>query len=169
VTEAKEVVERYHRAVAARDLEAMRAVLAADVAYTTQGQTVRGAEPLVGSLQATLRAFPDVTYEFKNVIGEGDTVAVEGVFRGTHTGPLTTNMGQVAPTGKRVEFVFASFMKVVDGKIASIVSYHDPMDFIGDMATPFQMPQGQMPSAIPGQLPGFEPPDRGQPGGGFQL
>ena len=51
----------------------------------------------------------------------GETVAVEGRFIGTHTGPLATDDGDVAPTGATVDLRFADFSRVRDGKI---VAYH---------------------------------------------
>lgn len=58
-------------------------------------------------------AFPDFTAELKQQLVDGDRVALQWIFRGTHGGPL---LG-VAPTGKSVQFQNVSISRVEDGKI----------------------------------------------------
>src|SRR4051812_47372794 len=43
-------------------------------------------------------AFPDLHFETKEVIGEGDWVAARTILRGTHNGPFFG----IAPTGRQV-------------------------------------------------------------------
>jgi steroid delta-isomerase-like uncharacterized protein len=64
-----------------------------------------------------LRAFPDVTVQYHNVFGSGDMAAGEWITRGTHTGPLATPQGEIAPTGKRVELRGCSISKFAPGGI----------------------------------------------------
>ena len=58
-------------------------------------------------------AFPDFRAELKQQLVDGNRVAFQWIFRGTHNGPL---LG-VAPTGKTVEFQNVSISRVEDGRI----------------------------------------------------
>jgi steroid delta-isomerase-like uncharacterized protein len=49
------------------------------------------------------RAFPDLRAEIIDIFEKGDRAAGEIKLTGTHTGPMTTPMGEVPATGKRVE------------------------------------------------------------------
>ena len=56
----------------------------------------------------------------------GENYAGEGVFRGTHTGPLAGPQGDVAPTGRKIEVKCAFFLKITpDGLVAEDRSYFD--------------------------------------------
>jgi ketosteroid isomerase-like protein len=52
-------------------------------------------------------------------------VTNECIYRGTHTGPLATPTGEIAPTGQPFELPFAEVWRIRDGKIASIHGYID--------------------------------------------
>lgn len=58
-------------------------------------------------------AFPDFTAELKQQVVDGDRVALQWIFRGTHHGPL---LG-IPATGKPVQFQNVSISRVEDGKI----------------------------------------------------
>lgn len=58
-------------------------------------------------------AFPDFRAELKQAVVDGDRVAFQWTFRGTHTGPL---LG-IAPTGKTVQFQNVSISRVEYGRI----------------------------------------------------
>ena len=60
-------------------------------------------------------------------------IAVEGVFAGTHTGALVGPGGEVPPTQRRVEFAFADFFAVRDGKIPQHHTYFDQMAFLAQL------------------------------------
>jgi len=56
-------------------------------------------------------AFPDLHYETKEVIGEGDWVAVQTILHGTHNGPFFG----IAPTGRQVVQEQIHLIRFVDG------------------------------------------------------
>jgi predicted ester cyclase len=70
-------------------------------------------------------AFPDLKIEVKQVVEQGDTVMVEGIGRGTHQGPLRTDEGEIAPTGRRVEVRFVDVYQFSNGKIHAARFYTD--------------------------------------------
>ena len=57
---------------------------------------------------------PDMYYDIKDMVAEGDKVVVRWVGRGTQTGEI---MG-IAPTGKEVTVTGISILHIVGGKIA---------------------------------------------------
>jgi predicted ester cyclase len=55
-----------------------------------------------------------------------DLVVVEFVGRGTHDGPLKGPVGEIPPTGRRVEIRFCEVHEIWDGKIVRFRTYFDP-------------------------------------------
>ncbi len=49
------------------------------------------------------RAFPDLRVEVINIFEKGDRAAGEIKMTGTNSGPMATPMGEVPPTGKRID------------------------------------------------------------------
>ena len=89
-----------------------------------QGQVV-GREHFRQYLETFKRAMPDARAMIEFTADAGETVAVEGRFIGTHTGPLATDDGDGAPTGATVDLRFADFSRVRDGKIVAYHTYYD--------------------------------------------
>ena len=71
----------------------------------------------IDSLQEHVRnhrvAFPDWTEEIKQIVAEGDLVAIHYVSKGTNEGSFQGN----PPTGRTVEINEMSIFRIVDGKI----------------------------------------------------
>jgi predicted ester cyclase len=74
-----------------------------------------GLESLKKAFPPMLTAFPDFHAELKQQLVDGDHVASQWIFRGTHRGPFYG----IAATGKPVEFQNISICRVVDGRIVS--------------------------------------------------
>lgn len=89
------------------------------------GYTFHGPDGLLQWFQGFLTAGPDAKAEIFNTIVENDWVATEHVGRFTHTGPLVTPGGEIAPTGRRVEIHIAEFYQMKDGKIRQLRAYYD--------------------------------------------
>jgi ketosteroid isomerase-like protein len=92
--------------------------------------TVYGRELFREYLETFKRAMPDARAVIEQRLEAGDTVVVEGRFVGTHTGPLTTEDGDVAPTGASVDLRFADFSRVRDGVIVSYHTYYDQLGLL---------------------------------------
>jgi steroid delta-isomerase-like uncharacterized protein len=71
--------------------------------------------------------FPDLTFRVTKVLEDSDTVALEGMAAGTHTGPLQMPPTGVIPaTNKRLEFSWAVFLNLDgDGNIREERRYYD--------------------------------------------
>jgi predicted ester cyclase len=116
--EAKAVVERVLKAFNAHDLEAVAREAAPDTLLTAPGGTnLQGVQAAKEYNQRQIKAFPDARVEAKKTIVQGNTVVVEGVFTGTHAGPLKTPMGDVPPTGRKVKGEFVQVFEIDRGLV----------------------------------------------------
>ena len=52
-------------------------------------------------MESWFRAFPDTRWELKSLMSSGDTFVAEGIFRGTHNGPMDMGDAELPATGKR--------------------------------------------------------------------
>src|SRR5215831_15573242 len=66
------------------------------------------------AVHAEKKAFPDLRMNVKEMVAEGDKVAVLWTFQGTHTG---SGYGGLPPTGTRVEVRGITIWRIVDGRI----------------------------------------------------
>jgi predicted ester cyclase len=124
MSDAAAVHREMFEAVQMKDLERMREIYHPDYAYTgTDGMTA-GIDAGIEIAQAFITAMPDLEFEFRHQWSPRDDVSIiELTATGTHTGPL----GELAPTGRRVEIVGCNVVEVVDGKILREREYFDEM------------------------------------------
>jgi len=79
-------------------------------------------------------AFPDRAITLDVLVEQGDTLADEWTFVGTHTGPLVMADGtELPPTGKRIELKGMELVQLRDGKIAAQHQYWDNMAVAGQL------------------------------------
>jgi steroid delta-isomerase-like uncharacterized protein len=112
-----------------KDYDAIEALVADDFELidVASGETYHGPEGARRNAESWLIPFPDVEVELLNVFESGDWAVAEAVGRGTHSGPMQTPMGEVPPTGVKLELHFCSIVKVRDGKIVEERDYYDAM------------------------------------------
>lgn len=87
--------------------------------------TYKGKPQILASFKAWNVAFPQANAQVTNQVAEGDQVVTEVIFRGTHTGALTTPMATIAPTGKPVELRVAIVSSFRSGLIQRERAYFD--------------------------------------------
>jgi predicted ester cyclase len=90
------------------------------------GVTYRGPDGPTGlgkTVEVYAKAFPDMHRELYRVFSVGDVVVVELALQGTHKGPLSTPMGILPPTGKRMDAPCCDVFRIVNGKIQSFNCY----------------------------------------------
>lgn len=110
------------------DLEAMTALYSQDAVLVAPDGRFEGIDAIRKSWADQMAAFPGAQVENLSEIEEGDTIAVEFVFRGTNKGALTLPDGSELPaTNKTIEITGATIAKVADGKIVSETMYFDNM------------------------------------------
>ncbi|HEV2060314.1 MAG TPA: ester cyclase [Solirubrobacteraceae bacterium] len=78
-------------------------------------------------------AFPDNAIEDQLIFAADSQGVEEAKFAGTHTGPLRSPTGEIAPTGKTVVSRYAAVSRVEDGKIVSFHMYFDLADVLGQL------------------------------------
>jgi steroid delta-isomerase-like uncharacterized protein len=113
----------------AKDYDGIEALAAEDFELTdmASGEKFSGPEGARRNAEGWLVPFGDAQIEVLNVMAAGDWAIAEAVGRGTHTGPMQTPMGEVPPTGKKMELPFCSLVRVRDGKIVEGRDYYDGM------------------------------------------
>lgn len=89
------------------------------------GQTFHGKDGFRDFMSGFTTAFPDITITVTNQVADETQVATEFTAVGTHTGVLQTPGGDVAPTGRTVEFVVCEVWTIREGRIASLRNYQD--------------------------------------------
>lgn len=112
------------------DLEGFLELFQPDCEIVFPGALLRGIDQWREFQRMYLAAFPDGAYEVRHNEPVGDTVFVEGVWSGTHTGPLTTPEGELPATGQRVTVPFALVITIRDGRLGTVHNYHDRFDFL---------------------------------------
>jgi steroid delta-isomerase-like uncharacterized protein len=98
-------------------------------------------EPLCGRAEiredyraSTWAPFPDFHFEVDRAFGAGNWVCVEGIFTGTHRGPLGGLSGEViAPTHKSVRIPLCLVVKLEDGKAVEVHEYNDQLRFLAQL------------------------------------
>jgi steroid delta-isomerase-like uncharacterized protein len=151
--ENKEIVRRIlDEGVNKADLDVFRETLAPDYARHSQATTampeIRGVGQMLTFLEETFRGIPDWHEEILLMVAEGDKVAYITRGTGTHTGPL----GDLPPTGKKVDVMNYIFQRIEDGKIAETWIGWDNLamlDQLGIMPPPGEAEDEPAPGRLP--------------------
>ena len=129
--------DEYERAVQlynAGDMEDFANFYTEDAELVTPEGTAQGRAAIREALSRDKAAFPDRTMTVDVYVEQGDTIAGEWTWAGTHRGPLVLPDGtEVPPTGKRVEIKGMELVQVRDGKIAVHHAYWDNMAMAGQL------------------------------------
>ncbi|MBJ7331022.1 MAG: nuclear transport factor 2 family protein [Solirubrobacteraceae bacterium] len=76
------------------------------------------------ALAGLASAFPDIHRELLAVHAVGDVVAVELKIQGTHLGAFPTPLGEIPPTGNRIDVPTADLWYLREGKIEAFKCYN---------------------------------------------
>ena len=142
--DAKRVLEQAIETWNAGDREGWAALYDEDVEWEAPGGArISGLADLkVKYFDALLEAAPDRLSVVDSLLAEGDLVAEEGRYTGTHTGTWRSPNGvEIPATGKSLDFAFSAIFRVENGKIASIRIYYDQVEVLTQL--------GLMPAAAP--------------------
>ena len=94
---------KYVEALNAQDHEAIDTLVADQLDFRVPGGIKVTTNTEARELnEMWLRAFPDATITVDELVVSGNLVFARGTSSGTHTGPLQTPIGEIAPTGRRV-------------------------------------------------------------------
>jgi steroid delta-isomerase-like uncharacterized protein len=101
-----------------------------EVVDIPSGMVLRGPEGYQQFLLGWATAFPDAHADVTNMAATEEQAVVEFRGHGTHTGPLQSPTGEIAPTGKQFDLRFCQLFRVRNGKVTSIVTYYDLMGYL---------------------------------------
>jgi hypothetical protein len=73
------------------------------------------------------RAYSDLHHELLDVVTAPDPLVLAFRMLGTHTGPLLTPLGRVAPTGRPTAIRTIDVLTVVDGRVACVLVVADEL------------------------------------------
>ena len=140
--EAKAVVERGLKAFNAHDLEALARDATPDSEMTAPGDIkLKGPQAIKEYNQNFITAFPDARTEAKNIFTQGKHVIVDGVFTGTHNGPLKTPMGDVPATGRKIKGEFVQIFEVDRGLVKKLSLLYDQVQLMTQLGMAPAPPQ----------------------------
>lgn len=104
-----------------------------DAEFVAPGSSANGRENVLALLRVFHTAFPDCRLSVMTQIENGSHVAQEGVFTGTHDGPLASPAGEVPPTGRTISFRWASLYEVDGSSLRSEHLFFDQADFLAQL------------------------------------
>jgi steroid delta-isomerase-like uncharacterized protein len=118
VEDNKALARRFYEAIMTEHrLELAEEIFASDYVDHDPGNqegTQTGASGARDEVAGYLEGMPDMSITIEDILAEGDLVAMRGVLRGTHQGPLFG----IPPTGKPIEVGTSQIFRVANGKIA---------------------------------------------------
>jgi steroid delta-isomerase-like uncharacterized protein len=96
-----------------------------DYVLRAPGGELKGAEAGKQNYAQRKAMAPDSQFTIDEIVGEGDTVVVRGMLKGTHTGEFQGN----PPTGKEFARAYTAFYRFRGGKIAEGWTVQDVLGF----------------------------------------
>ena len=109
----KQIVDQWAAAVAARDLDALSALVADDVVDTSGATPSMGRETFRKRAATVGAAFGDIDVRVEDLVIENDRAAWRWLLSGAHVGTFAG----VAPTGRRASFRGINFQRFDNGKV----------------------------------------------------
>jgi len=127
--EVKDTTDRFVAAFNAHDEKALAALHADDIKFNAPGDfKATNGKDATAYATTWLKAFPDGKMKVRSEITSGPWVVQEVQMEGTHTAPLDTPNGPLAPTYKKVLGYGVQLLRVENGKIAEARIYFDQLD-----------------------------------------
>ena len=129
---AEDIVKKHLDLLNRGELDTMAALFAPDAVDRNPmlPGPLQGREAIRKTAETFRKAFPDLHFRFLNTLTKGDIVVIEGVFTGTHTGPLEGPNGTVPPTNRHFELPHVRLCRVNrQGQIAEQWFYFDQATF----------------------------------------
>ncbi len=124
----KQVVRQFFELLGRNDTERMEQLLISSTQYSFHPSGMpnidwNGHKQL---LAAIIRAFPDLHHDVKDMVAEGDKVAVRLNVTGTHKGEFQG----IPPSGRKLSLDEMTFLTIIDGKITEGWITSDTMSFM---------------------------------------
>ncbi len=127
--EVKETTDRFVAAFNAHDENALKALHADNIKFNAPGGfKATNAKDATAYATTWLKAFPDGKMKIRSEITSGPWVVQEILMEGTHTAPLESPTGTIAPTYKKVVGNGVQLLRVENEKVAEARIFFDQLD-----------------------------------------
>ena len=127
--ESKDTTARFVAAFNAHDEKALHELHADDIKFNAPGGfKATNAKDATAYAMTWLKAFPDGKMTVRSEITSGPWVVQEILMEGTHTAPLESPTGPIAPTYKKLVGYGVQLLRVDNGKVAEARVYFDQLD-----------------------------------------
>lgn len=122
MNDLKSVVERYMENIACCDFQKIDQLFHGQYFYTgSDGQKHSGPDARFDVAGLSLNAFPDLSYEIKQMYQSGNVVITEFIIRGTHQGEM---LG-IGATNRQIAVPACNVIEIREGRIYSEREYYD--------------------------------------------
>jgi len=130
-----DIIKKHLSHFAASNWSEYKLGFASDVVYEEYATATRakGAEACARAAQKWKSAFSDARGTMMSSMVSGDTVIAEIRWEGTHTGPLESSFGTVAPTNKRISVNAVEVFKIRNGQILEDRHYFDLLTILSQL------------------------------------
>ncbi len=110
-----------------KNWDAVKAAISSSYVYDEIGtqRKIQGADDVITAWRGWATALPNSRAEIHSAIVSGNTVVIELTWTGTHTGPLQTPGGTIAPSGKTIHLRACQITEVANGKAQATRHYFD--------------------------------------------
>jgi steroid delta-isomerase-like uncharacterized protein len=133
MSQLAQMIETHYAGVNAGDLDGALSVFDPECEMVTPEGATKGTAAFRAFGEAFRTAAPDNRIEAVRTFEAGDTIIVEGVYSGTHTGPLAGPGGTIPATGRAFSFPFCDVLRARDGKFISHHIYWDNLTFLAQL------------------------------------
>ncbi len=126
MADAQEVGARFIEAFNAHDEARIRELNAENAVFEAPGDVhVEGGDAATAYAMEWINAFSDARITVHNEIVAGDWVVQEFTFEGTHTAPMQSPMGEIAPTNRSLTGRAVQIFKVDGDTVVETRLYFD--------------------------------------------
>jgi len=128
------IVRQHYANVSLGNIEHDREILSPEVVHESLvAGNIRGIAGFINNIGRFKQSFPDLRFDIRTIVENGETVMVEAVFLGTNTGPMVGPKGTAPPTGRTVKLPFVDVWTVRNGKILENRIYYDQLGFMSQL------------------------------------
>ena len=132
-TDARTLVDRLFAVIDGQHWDAYETVMHPDIRMTSPFGSLNSAAEWVAFSRGFADAMPDGKHTVAGVLQDGDRLAAEGYWTGTHTGPLAAPGGQVPATGRAVTMPFCLIGAQRDGRLTEVSVYLDQLGMLAQL------------------------------------
>ena len=130
------IAEKYFQALSRGDVDGAVACFAPGAEFVSPMGPLPVPEGVRAYLQGFEASFPSAQIDVTNAIEAGDSVALEAIWLGKHTGPLQLPDGRTIPaTNREVRAPFAAVFQVRGGAIVRHRAYWDLGGFMAQLTS----------------------------------